>query len=181
MRVESELETEETAPAGVEVAMTVPSGLTAKKVPAAVARLVMARLVVVAFVVVELTIVRLVIVEVALFAKIPPLKVERPETPSDERVPTEVSDEAVTPELSVLPVRVPAAAVTVMSAEPLKEVPLMLRAVCKIVAVPALPVMEPVMGLVTVKLVRVPTEVSEELTMLEPSVVALRTELPAME
>lgn len=40
-------------------------------------------------------------------------------------VPTDVSDEAVTPEASVEPVSVPAAAVTVMSAVPSKAVPLM--------------------------------------------------------
>jgi hypothetical protein len=55
-------------------------------------------------------------------------------------VPTEVKEEAVTPELSVVPVRVKAAAVTVMSAVPLKETPLIFRAVCKAVAVPAFPV-----------------------------------------
>jgi hypothetical protein len=44
-------------------------------------------------------------------------------------VPTEVKDEAVTPDANVVPVNVPAAAVTVMSAVPLKDTPLMLRAV----------------------------------------------------
>jgi hypothetical protein len=96
------------------------------------------------------------------------------------RVPTLVSDEAVTPEFRVLPLRVPAAAVTVISAEPLKETPLMLRAVCRVVAVEALPVKAPVnvvaemlpvpvMLLVPiarvppiVRLVRVPTLVSAD-------------------
>ena len=56
-------------------------------------------------------------------------------------MPRLVRLEAVTPLASVLPVSVPAAAVMVMFAEPSKLVPLMLRAVCKVVAVPALPVM----------------------------------------
>ena len=78
VKVESELETEVTAPAGVLVAITLPAEFTARKVPAGVPRLVMAKLVVVAFVEVELTIVRFVIVLVALFARIPPLMVARP-------------------------------------------------------------------------------------------------------
>jgi hypothetical protein len=52
-------------------------------------------------------------------------------------VPTEVKEEPVTPEASVLPERVPAAAVTVMFAEPSKDTPFMVRAVSRIVAVPA--------------------------------------------
>ena len=55
-------------------------------------------------------------------------------------VPSDVSEDAVTPEARVAPVSVPAAAATVMSALPLKLTPLMFRAVCKIVALPALPV-----------------------------------------
>ena len=55
-------------------------------------------------------------------------------------VPTLVSDDAVTPLASVEPVSVPAAADTVMLAEPLKFVPLIVRAVCRVVAVAALPV-----------------------------------------
>ena len=72
--------------------------------------------VVVALVLVELTIVKLVMVLVALLTRIPPLKVARPETVKPERVPTEVKEEAVTPEASVLPVRVPAAAAGVVVA-----------------------------------------------------------------
>ncbi len=49
-------------------------------------------------------------------------------------------DDVVTPEASVEPVSVPAAAATVMLAVPSKETPLMVRGVCKAVAVPALPV-----------------------------------------
>jgi hypothetical protein len=59
------------------------------------------------------------------------------------RVPTLVRDDAVTPEFRVAPERVPAAAVTVISAEPLKETPLMLLAVARVVAVDALPVRAP--------------------------------------
>ena len=58
-------------------------------------------------------------------------------------VPTLVKLDAVTPELSVLPVNVPAAAVTVISPVPSKFVPLIALAVCKAVAVAALPVVEP--------------------------------------
>jgi len=58
-------------------------------------------------------------------------------------VPTEVSEELTTVELSVVPVRVPAAAVTVMAADPSKFTPLMARAVASVVAVEALPVSAP--------------------------------------
>ena len=44
----------------------------------------------------------------------PPVKVESPETESEVSVPTLVSDEAVTPELRVLPVSDPAGAVPEM-------------------------------------------------------------------
>ena len=53
-----------------------------------------------------------------------------------------VSDEAVTPDASVAPVSVPAAAVTVILAVPSKDTPLIVLAVCRAVAVPALPVTE---------------------------------------
>ena len=105
-------------------------------------------------------------------------KVERPETVRDPSVPTLVREEVVTDEFSVVPESVPAAAVTVMSAEPLKETPLISLAVCKTVADPAFPVAEPdepvidpVIGLVTVKLVRVPTEVRDDETTFEARVV----------
>jgi hypothetical protein len=55
-------------------------------------------------------------------------------------VPSDVSEDAVTPDARVAPVSVPASAATVMSALPLKLTPLMLRAVSNVVAVPALPV-----------------------------------------
>tara|TARA_R100001086_G_scaffold118986_1_gene61138 strand:- start:50 stop:373 length:324 start_codon:yes stop_codon:yes gene_type:complete len=54
-----------------------------------------------------------------------------------------VSELAVTPLLSVAPVTVPAAAVTVIAAVPSKSVPLIARAVARAVAVAALPVAEP--------------------------------------
>src|SRR6185436_6930227 len=64
------------------------------------------------------------------------------------------SDEATTFVASVVPVKVDAAAGTVILAVPSKLIPLMLRGVAKAVAVPALPVIPPVIGLVTVRLVR---------------------------
>ncbi len=56
-------------------------------------------------------------------------------------VPVPVIDEFTTELLSVVPVNVPAAAVTVIGAVPSKFTPLIARAVCSAVAVPALPVM----------------------------------------
>jgi hypothetical protein len=95
-------------------------------------------------------------------------------------VPTEVRDEAVTPELRVEPVRVPAAAVTVMLAEPSNEVPLIVLAVASVVAVPALPLTEPVIGLVTVRFARVPTEVRDEAVTPELSVEPVRVPAAAV-
>ncbi len=54
-------------------------------------------------------------------------------------VPKLVREDAVTPAARVEPVRVDAAAVTVILALPSKEVPLMVLGVCKAVAVPAFP------------------------------------------
>ena len=59
-----------------------------------------------------------------------------PETVRVVNVPTEVRDDAVTPEASVAPDRVPAAAVTVISAEPLKATPLMFLDVVRVAAEP---------------------------------------------
>lgn len=67
-----------------------------------------------------------------------------PVTDKLPRVPRLVSDEAVTPAARAAPVSVPAAAVTVMSAEPLNATPLMFLAVWSVVAVVALPVTFPV-------------------------------------
>ena len=61
----------------------------------------------------------------------------------EPKVPVLVKLEAVTPEARVAPVRVPAAAVTVMAAVPSKSVPFIARAVAKAVAVAALPVADP--------------------------------------
>ena len=57
-------------------------------------------------------------------------------------LPKLVRLDAVTPEARVDPESVPAAAVTVISAEPLNDTPLMFLAVWRVVAVPALPVTE---------------------------------------
>jgi hypothetical protein len=51
------------------------------------------------------------------------------------RVPTEVNELATTVLLRVAPLNVPAAAVTVIAAEPLKSTPLIALAVAKVVAV----------------------------------------------
>lgn len=69
-------------------------------------------------------------------------------------MPTLVNEEAVTPAAKVPPVSVPAAAVTVMSAEPSNATPFMLRAVASFVAVAALPVKAP-MKVVAVAVVKV--------------------------
>ena len=74
-------------------------------------------------------------------------------------VPTDVKLEAVTPLANTVPVNVVAFAVTVISLEPSKFTPLIARAVCSVVAVPALPLMLPVIVFVTVKSVNVPTDV----------------------
>ena len=78
------------------------------------------------------------------------------------RVPTLVNEEFTTVELSVAPVSVPASAVTVMSPVPSNATPLIFRAVCNLVAVPAFPVIDPFIGLVTVRLASVPTLVKDE-------------------
>ena len=67
-----------------------------------------------------------------------------PVTVKPERVPREVKEEVTTVALRVVPVKVPAAAVTVISADPLNDTPLMFLAVCRVVAVEALPVRGPV-------------------------------------
>lgn len=77
------------------------------------------------------------------------------------RVPTEVNDEAKTFDAKVAPVSVPAsdAAVIVILAVPSKGTPLIFLGVARAVAVAALPVTLPAIGLVTVNPVKVPTEV----------------------
>ena len=59
------------------------------------------------------------------------------------RTPTLCRLDVVTPAARVSPVKVPAAAGTVMSVEPLKGMPLIFLAVCNAVAVAALPVKVP--------------------------------------
>ena len=56
---------------------------------------------------------------------------------NDASVPTEVSDEASTPAASAVPVKVLAAAVTVIAAEPSKSTPLIARGVVRVFAVVA--------------------------------------------
>jgi len=63
-------------------------------------------------------------------------KVSVPTTVPVTKLPTDVSDELTTVEFRVVPVRVPAAAVTVMSALPLKETPLINLGVVKVAADP---------------------------------------------
>jgi hypothetical protein len=84
------------------------------------------------------TVVELTVVVVPLTVRFPPT-VTSPEVDNEERVPTLVRDELTTVELRVVPVRVPAAAVIVIAAEPSKLTPLMARGVAKVVAVVALP------------------------------------------
>jgi hypothetical protein len=86
-------------------------------------------------------------------------------------VPTLVKLLETTDAFNVVPVNVPAAAVTVMGVDPSKFTPLIDCGAASFVAVPALPVTDPVMGLVTVKLVNVPTLVKLELTTLLAKVV----------
>lgn len=73
---------------------------------------------------------------------VPEVGVPRIGVTSVGELPKLVRLEAVTPEARVAPVSVPAAAATVISAEPLNDTPLMFLAVCRVVAVPALPVTE---------------------------------------
>jgi hypothetical protein len=63
--------------------------------------------------------------------------VRSPEIVAEVSVPTEVSDDAVTPEASVLPESLPAAAVAVIFPVPSNDTPLIVRAVAKAVAVAA--------------------------------------------
>jgi hypothetical protein len=63
-----------------------------------------------------------------------------PVTASEPRVPTEVSDEFTTVAFKVLPVKVPAAAVTVMGALPSNRIPFIVLPGSSAVAVAALPV-----------------------------------------
>jgi hypothetical protein len=98
------------------------------------------------------------------------------ETVNPVNVPIDVNDDAVTPEFNVAPVNVPAAAVTVISAEPLNETPLMFLGVVSVaadVAVAALPPIESP-DAVPVKLVATPDDgvpkAPPETRMFEPSI-----------
>ena len=106
------------------------------------------------------------------------------------KVPTLVKLDPVTVDFKVVPVKVPASAVTVIFAVPSNATPFIFLAVANLVAVPALPVVVvavpavvavvavpafpvilPAIGLVTVKLVKVPTLVKPEVTTLLASAV----------
>ena len=83
------------------------------------------------------------------------------------RVPTDVSEELTMVAGKLVPVSPLASTGNVIFAVPSKATPLIVRAVVSfaaVVALPALPVMLPAIGLVTVRLVSVPTEFSEEPT-----------------
>lgn len=73
------------------------------------------------------------------------------------KVPTLVRLLVTTDEFKVAPVKVPAAAVTVIGTEPSKLTPFIVFPGDNFVAVPAFPVIEPVIGLVTVRFPKVPT------------------------
>ena len=73
----------------------------------------------------------------------PPLAAIAPETVSDVSVPTDVNDDVTTVEFNVVPVSVPAAAVTVMLVDPSKAVPLMVLPGLKVEADVALPLNAP--------------------------------------
>ena len=68
------------------------------------------------------------------------LTLTTPLTVSPPSVPTDVSDDAVTPLANVDPVNVPAAAVIVILPLPSNVVPFIVRPVCNVVAVKAFPV-----------------------------------------
>ena len=82
-------------------------------------------------------------------------------TVSPLKVPTEVREELTIVGLRVVPdsVFASAAAVMVIFAEPSNGTPLMFLVVASFVAVAAFPVTLPAIGLVTVRPVKVPTEV----------------------
>ncbi len=77
------------------------------------------------------------------------------------RVPTLVNDEFTTFDARVVPVNAEASAtaVIVIFDVPSKDTPLIVLAVCNAVAVPALPVTLPLIGAVTVRPDKVPTDV----------------------
>ena len=76
------------------------------------------------------------------------------------RVPTLVNEEDTTVALRVVPLKVPAAAVTVMLPVPSKEVPFMVLAVCNAIAVLALPVKAPIKSVEVIEVAPVTTPAS---------------------
>ena len=72
-----------------------------------------------------------------MFVKLAPLTApNKPDQVPDVTVPTPVSDELTTVAFNVVPVNVPAAAVTVMSADPLNATPLIFLEVVNVAALP---------------------------------------------
>ena len=92
------------------------------------------------------------------------------------KVPTLVKLELVIVEFKVVPVKVPASAEAeiVMSALPSKGTPLIFFVAANFVAVAALPFILPAIGLVTVKLAKVPTLVKLEPVIVEFKVVPVK-------
>ena len=100
------------------------------------------------------------------------------------KVPTDVNEEASTLGAKVVPVKVLASAVIVISADPSKATPLISAVLANLVAVAAFPVvvvavkefpvMLPAIGLVTVKSVKVPTDVNEEASTLDAKVAPVK-------
>ena len=100
-----------------------------------------------------------------------------PLTVKEVNVPTDVNEDAVTPDANVAPDRVPAAAVTVIAAEPSKFTPLIALAVANVVAVvavDALPVNVPVNPVdVTDVKPDIVVRVSPNVIVVEPIVIVL--------
>ncbi len=88
-------------------------------------------------------------------------------------VPTEVREENKTFGLSVLPVKVLASADTTISTLPSNATPLIFFDACNAEAVVALPAILPTIGFVTVRLPKVPTDVSDELITFGASVLPI--------
>ena len=102
--------------------------------PFAVVSVGLATLPISMFLSVTVKVVELTVVVVPLTVKVPvmvafPPMVASPDVARLVSVPTLVSEEVTTEELRVVPVRVPAAAFTVMLAEPSNDTPLIVRPV----------------------------------------------------
>ena len=98
------------------------------------------------------------------------------------KVPTLVKLELVTVEFKVVPVKVPASTVAemVISVLPSKGTPLIFFVAANFVAVAALPFTLPTIGLVTVKLAKVPTLVKLELVTVDFNVVPVKVPASAV-